>query len=327
MSKYPWYVTFKLDSEYEDGNVLEVNTVNYTEPDQETISFRIDEEEKKNYFAAFPTYPDYKYIDFMYQVHWFREFNGTITQEPNIDLDFTKHDMGFPLNDYLDLTYTYMLNVVMRMLQMQKEIGEIWKMPDMLDCCLYAQTEATEYLESVLLQVRSKDSRNNKKLEDFDSATEMFDVTMMLLRSLIAHEMDRDVPVVETEEEKHLRIVNTIRVHFLEYKERRLSGDNFYQSELEKLYTEEPNSLSKMVNKIIDWVREYEHYRSYPDELAAYQEVPFELLVSHIFIVLEYVAFHPIVQNLGYDHVAKAKLDKIYQKNLAKKEAMEKVSE
>lgn len=73
-----------------------------------------------------------------------------------------------------------------RMVEIDAAHGEIWKWPDAQSCFRYAITEAAEYLEAYLLTNRPNDSRNNKKVEDYNAQTELFDITMMIMRGYMS---------------------------------------------------------------------------------------------------------------------------------------------
>lgn len=317
MSKFPWYVTFEKDAEYEDGTVLTVKDVSFSEPEEGELSYKINFNDKAKFFGGFPDDMDYRYLD-LYKLHWWLDLEGVITYEPSIDLDYTRKDLGIPVETNLDLMYTNLVEVVTKMLKMEEEIGDIWKLPDFLDCHLYAQSEATEFLESVLLRVRNKDSRNNKKLEDFDTATEMFDVTMMLIRSLIALEGGKTIDG-ESEGDRNLRnlvITSNIRKDFLSYKTVRLYPGNESEESIERMLLSEPESLGTMISMLLIYTRQIDQGNDDEQTLTIYHSI----VKQYIFTIIEYVVFHPVMQHRGYDNVAKAKLEKIYQKNLAKKQ-------
>ena len=297
MSKFPWYI------EFENGDTpsspLFVTNVSYVKP-TDGLFVKVDEEEKKHYFAAIPSYS----VGSPYHVDWFLGEDGTITPKQYVVFDPNKPHNGFPMEPSLDLAYSYIFQVVSKMLDMEEEVGDIWKLPDPYDCCLYAMTEVVEYLESVLLQVRSNDSRNNKKAEDFDSATELFDVTMMLLRSIIAI-------VEENSADLKNDTISFVRQTFREYTKKRLNVDNWSQELMTNLmFEKEPIYVINLVNVITSNMREYIENKD-PERL--------DHILELIYTVVVFVIFHPIVQHKGYDKISTLKLNKILRKSLEKK--------
>lgn len=172
-----------------------------------------------------------------------------------------------------------------KMLEIEQEVGHIWKWPDKESCILYALTEAAEYIEAYLLSTRPGDSRNNKKPEDFDAATELFDIVMMLLRSMVASKnvtQNRGRAGIE-------QSCNNVSSLFNEYVLRHM-GDIFFDIENPK--ESKPHEL------IIGIAFLFENYSA---------TTVFDLIVS--------IYANDIFEHKSFIDVAEAKLDKILEKN------------
>lgn len=177
-----------------------------------------------------------------------------------------------------------------RMVQIDKEVGHIWKWPDKESCILYALTESAEYIESQLFAARPNDSRNNKKAEDFDAATELFDVVMMLLRSLVASRNVFNNMGREGIEDASMAVLEL----FNEYTLRHM-GDIFF--DIEHPQKSRPQEIIGSISFLFD---------NYSPNMI------FDLIVT--------IYANELFEHTAFVDVADKKLEKILEKNRSKME-------
>lgn len=179
--------------------------------------------------------------------------------------------------------------VMQQMIEMDGQIGDVWKWPDSKSCLLYALTESAEYIEAYLLNTRPGDSRNNKKPEDFDVATELFDITMMLFRAWL-----------KSSRYSSLQETHKLAMQYLtEYIQKNLSGMGDIENAQKLAKSVEYPSL--VISQAMQT----------PQSVADYTGSIGNLLL-HIYLSREF-------SKKSYREVATAKLDKILAKNLEKK--------
>lgn len=257
------------------------------------VIYFFNEDDKLIGFPYHKNTPDFKSLN--EKVYSISRIKDSISDD---QVDFAKHDL---------------LHILAGMRELDKQVGDIWKLPDVISCLNYAITEAAEYMESYLLQTRSSDSRNNKKAEDYDSATEMFDILMMLVRACVAgyKEVHPNDDPYEND-----ACIQAIISQFDNLKYR-----NAYYSTMNP----EPAALVKDVAELVEYEeREYllggEFLQRY-----AYKESIFEsgynqqTLAHMIFFLL----CHPFLTVQDVRKVADRKFAKIYNKSMSKKKASE----
>lgn len=179
------------------------------------------------------------------------------------------------------------------MILIDKEVGDIWKWPDANSCFLYAITESAEYIEAHLLKSRPNDSRNNKTIDDFDSATELFDTFMMVLRGVM-----RSGVYPKLEEAKA-----TILAAIDRFVEKNISDFGKPTNDLDS-FSNNPHILTfKICGMLVGGYTVPSNENS-----AAYY------VMKAIYLSQEF-------ESVPFIEIAMKKLEKIYNKNLAKKEA------
>lgn len=211
-------------------------------------------------------------------------------------------------------------NIIRKMNSMHNDIGHRWKLPDERGCMMYALTEATEYLESILLSIRSNDSRNNKTTDSFETITEMFDISMMLLRSLMAVFGPNDDAIEALNKaitEYQWNIKSELVLSDVP------SASNRTLAKVQKLYEDEGIYIHSLISSFVSQVDTQLGINSPPDmqrlrrDVSAYKDNYISGFAKYIVPILDYILFHPIMGpiSLEYENAAKKKLDKIYHKN------------
>lgn len=281
MSDYSWYIT-------QNGERL---SVSYMNPGDDIPSLKVTKDDKATYHANF------------------------ITNVGGVGRSFDLKNATDKEQEYIRYYQAFkqiFQSVLTDLIIKGDAIRSVWKMPDPLSCLLYASTEASEYLESVLLQVRNKDSRNNKKLEDYDSATEMFDFTMMQMRFLISY--CETIGITDQDE-----IAKYIGQLIDRYIADRLNPEFLADRTHKFRYDTEPIQLLASASGAAEYYMNYCHDFSVSRNPELFDEDMLWIIMNSI----EYVIFHPLMLNAGtgmcdYTTIAYNKINKIYEKSMAK---------
>lgn len=312
-----WYIWIEPDWENEFENANEESMipmrafrVTYAPPPDDVMYIRVKESQKPDYRNQ--VYYSHSILNKRYYLKNHKDVNKNALYVENGNIEINQNA------DFID-TYKDIVEFILRKMQeVDDQVGDIWKLPEPYWSLLYSLTESNEVSESIILQVRISDSRNNKKLEDFDTATELFDVLMMLFRFHVA--LMKEVGIEDNYHnsalwQKFEQQYNNNLLHHNE--EMTLSNLNW---RVKALYENEPISL---IGELVDLCKNYKK-ANLPEpntmtkrEFVQYQE--FDGIYEQIWAIFDYVINHPVITVDSIYRIAGAKFDKILKKSLAKK--------
>lgn len=312
-----WYIWIEPDWENEFENANEESMipmrafrVTYAPPPDDVMYIRVKESQKPDYRNQ--VYYSHSILNKRYYLKNYKDVNKNALYVENGNIEINQNA------DFID-TYKDIVEFILRKMQeVDDQVGDIWKLPEPYWSLLYSLTESNEVSESIILQVRISDSRNNKKLEDFDTATELFDVLMMLFRFHVA--LMKEVGIEDNYHnsalwQKFEQQYNNNLLHHNE--EMTLSNLNW---RVKALYENEPISL---IGELVDLCKNYKK-ANLPEpntmtkrEFVQYQEV--DGIYEQIWAIFDYVINHPVITVDSIYRIAGAKFDKILKKSLAKK--------
>ena len=356
-----WYVWLEIEDSLGESAVQDENhiplypkKITYAPPGDDVMYIVISEHNKHKYHGdlyQIATIGDfYLYFNNAKKSYALYDRNDVVVEElakreSLYGSEYVLHNSNMPSFTPNDPMYEgickFLSHLFDKMNYVDAQVGDIWKMPDPLSCILYAITEANEVLESILLQVRSSDSRNNKKAEDFDTATELFDVLMMVLRHYISLHLAIARLRSPNNDTDSIRdgIATFITEHLFEYYgyERNVfptmvadeSTEAQFRSNVNSMYSNEPIGLIakltelyqeyKPIHEILVNSRTSENDQVYK-HLSARLNARYSKYNTALMEVIDYLVNHPVLLVAGAYQICDAKFDKIYQKSLAKKQ-------